>query len=295
MISAQGISVVRNGQKILDNVSVSLSPARVTALIGPNGAGKSTLLRVMTGELQPSSGVVMIDKQPLPSMSAAMLAARRAVVSQSVSLSFPFSAREVVKLGATVPAFNLDHAALDDIVERAVHALELTPFADRYYSALSGGERQRVHVARAYCQLAAAAAASNRKESRAILLDEPTASLDLRHQLDVLSLVRALADSGLAVLLVIHDLNLAAAIADDIVLMSEGRVAAKGAPKVVFDEALLARVYGLDLTVTCGRTGDRPTVVVPDLAGRLLDKRAHSGPHNTPAALPHGIVKSKLS
>lgn len=233
----------------------------MTALIGPNGAGKSTLLRVLSGEIEPTRGEAALDGVPLSRFSAADLARRRAVVPQSSRVAFPFKVREVVMLGVTVPGFALADEAAHKRVDAALDAVGLTPFADRLYPTLSGGERQRVHVARALCQLAAGA--RRRVESGCFLLDEPTASLDLAHQGHVLSAMRRQAEIGLAVVAILHDLNLAAAVADHLVLLAAGRVAAAGPAREVLSEEVLSAAYGCRVIPNRPPDKGRPFVLPP--------------------------------
>jgi iron complex transport system ATP-binding protein len=242
MLEARGVCVEAAGHALLADVDLALAPGRVTVLIGPNGAGKSTLLRVLSGEIAPTRGMAALDGMPLRSLSAAELARRRAVVPQSSAVAFPFMVREVVMLGVTVPGFGLVDTLTRRRVDAALDAVGLTPLAERLYPTLSGGERQRVHVARALCQLAAAARSDT--ECRCFLLDEPTASLDLAHQGHVLSAMRRQAALGLAVIAILHDLNLAAAVADHLVLLTGGRVAATGAPHEVLRDETLSAAYG---------------------------------------------------
>jgi iron complex transport system ATP-binding protein len=242
MLEAHGITVERSGRKLLDDVSIEIAPARVTAIVGPNGAGKSTLIKVLAGETVATHGDVLLDGRNLKTFRAAELAARRAIVPQSTFLSFPFSVIEVVKLGASVPGFdqNPEHSAR--IAEDALADVGLTDFRDRLFAQLSGGERQRVHVARALCQLNAGI--RRQGQTAVLLLDEPTSSLDLAHQSLVLGEARSQADEGRAVAVVLHDLNLAAAWADEIVLLSAGRIAARGQPSEIFRDDLLSAVFG---------------------------------------------------
>jgi iron complex transport system ATP-binding protein len=247
MLEARNVGVVREGKRLLDDVSLSVAPGRLTAVVGPNGAGKSTLLRVLAGEIEPTAGAAFIEGADMRDVPVAKLAARRAVVPQSATLSFPFTVLEVVMLGATVPAFGIRDDAALAAGREALDAVGLGAFQSRMLAGLSGGERQRVHVARALCQLATAPRSEGR--AGALLLDEPTASLDLKHQVGVLEVVKRQAEEGCAVLLVIHDLNLAATFADDIVLLSAGKIAARGAPSEILNETLLSDVYGCPLSV----------------------------------------------
>ncbi|MFA5900166.1 MAG: heme ABC transporter ATP-binding protein [Hyphomicrobium sp.] len=247
----------RVGSKaLISNIDLDLQPGKLMAVIGPNGAGKSTLLRILSGELRSTSGTVELDGRSISSYRADELARRRAVVSQATALAFPFTAREVVLLGATVPGFvsaseQVEHAAIE-----ALRTVGLLGLADRLYPHLSGGERQRVHIARALLQLAFGHC--DDAEPSILLLDEPTSSLDLAHQGVVLAEARRQARCGRAVLAVLHDLNLAAAFADELVLMSKGRIAAHGTAQEVFRDELLSRSYGCEV-----RTNATPEPGVP--------------------------------
>jgi iron complex transport system ATP-binding protein len=235
-------SYVANGRVMMADVSLRPEAGKLMVLVGPNGAGKSTLLRVLAGELSPTAGQALMDDRPIASYSAAELARRRAVVSQSTALSFPFTVREVVLLGASVPGFATPRPAVEAAASEALAAIGLAGFGHRLFTQLSGGERQRVHIARALLQLAAT---DGRQGGQgALLLDEPTANLDLAHQVTVLREARRQARSGRTVLVILHDLNLAAAYADEMVLMSRGRGAAQGNAVVVMRNELLSAVYG---------------------------------------------------
>lgn len=259
MLEARNVTVRRGRSALLSDVSISIVPGRLTAIIGPNGAGKSTLLRVMTGELPPTEGSVLLDGADIRQTSVAQLATRRSVVAQSSNLSFPFTALEVVMLGATIPGFDIRDTEAAAAARTALRAVDLTCFENRMLHELSGGERQRVHIARALCQLSTAP--RRRGEAAALLLDEPTASLDLRHQGVVLSVIKEQAQSGRAVLLVIHDLNLAAAFADEIVLMAEGRIVGRGTPDDVLNVDLLSHTFGCRLQIEASNDGRR--VILP--------------------------------
>ncbi len=242
MLEARAVTVTRRGRHLLEDVHATILPGRVTAIIGPNGAGKSTLLKVLAGEMRPTSGDVLLDGRSLAACSAADLARRRAMVPQATTLSFPFLVIEVIRLGASVPGFDGVSARARAAADAALAALDLADFRDRLYGELSGGEKQRVHIARALCQLEAARRAPT--ETAVLLLDEPTASLDLPHQALVLDRARRQAAAGWAVVAVVHDLNLAAAWADDLLVLSHGRVLARGAPSAIFSDGILSSAYG---------------------------------------------------
>jgi iron complex transport system ATP-binding protein len=243
MYEAKGVSVRIGGKTIVEGIDLAIPAGKVTALIGPNGAGKSTLLRVMAGERRPSAGAIRLHGLDLSAYTPAALAAFRSVLAQSVTLAFPFSVSEVVRLG--LPARTV--AGRAEALERtALRAVGMEAYAERPASELSGGEQQRIHLARVLVQLWAA---EDDDRARYLLLDEPTASLDLSHQLLVLKLARDHAAAGGGVLAVLHDLNLAAMIADEIVALDRGRVVARGAPEEVITDRLLADTYGVGIKV----------------------------------------------
>jgi iron complex transport system ATP-binding protein len=246
MLEARGVSYASGNHQLLAEVDVAASPGTVTVLIGPNGAGKSTLLRILSGELKPTRGQVLFDGTPLSLFAPAQLACRRAVVPQASALAFPFTALDVVMLGVTVPGFDLGFENARDAAIRTLHSLSMAGLGDRPYSFLSGGERQRVHIARALVQLACAPPSQG---NRALLLDEPTSSLDVAHQTDVLAVFVQLARTGVAVIAVLHDINLAVAVADHLVLLSKGRVVTRGRPADVLDDRTLSAVYGCKISV----------------------------------------------
>jgi iron complex transport system ATP-binding protein len=241
VLAALDIVVERGGGRLLGGVTLRLEPGLVTAVSGPNGAGKSTLLKVLAGEVPPTSGHVSLDGRPLVELGPQRLARRRAVVPQASHLAFPFTAVEVVMLGVTVPGFGLADADVHRSALAALARVGLGHLADRAYQKLSGGERQRVRVARALCQLARPGDAGGGYPI--LLLDEPTASLDLVHQMDVLAEIRRCARQGWLVMVVLHDINLAVTYADRLILLEGGEIAADGRPYDVINDQMLSRVY----------------------------------------------------
>ena len=239
LIELCGVTVERGGRTLIADVDMTLEPGRMTVLIGPNGAGKSTALKVASGVWTATKGMAALDGRDIARLAPRELAERRALVAQGASLGFPFTVGEVVLLGATVPGFGLDSSP--EIAVGALAAVGLAGFEGRNYLELSGGERQRVHIARALCQLRAAR--RHGTTAQVILLDEPTASLDPAQQTLVMALCRSLAAAGLTVVLVLHDLNLAAAWADVLVVLAKGRVRAVGSPRDVLTDELLGSVY----------------------------------------------------
>ncbi|MFD9412712.1 heme ABC transporter ATP-binding protein [Streptomyces sp. NPDC059989] len=224
---------VRLGQReVLAGIDLTVRAGEVLALVGPNGAGKSTLLAALAADLPAASGEIRIDGRALDGWSAPDLALRRSVLPQTAALSFPFPVEDVVRMGRAPWAGTPLADADDEVVAAAMAATEVTGFAARPFSALSGGERARVALARVLAQRAPL-----------LLLDEPTAALDLRHQELVLRICRERAAAGDAVVVVLHDLGLAAAYADRAAVLHDGRIAADGPPAEVFEAALLSGVY----------------------------------------------------
>ncbi|MGW1011968.1 heme ABC transporter ATP-binding protein [Streptomyces termitum] len=249
---ADGVRVLRGRRAVLDGASVGVRAGEVLALVGPNGAGKSTLLAALAGDLAPAAGAVRIGGRAAGEWSAPELALRRAVLPQTAELSFPFPVAEVVRMGRAPWAGTVREAEDAAAVAEAMAATEVAGFAARPFSALSGGERARVALARVLAQ-----------RTGLLFLDEPTAALDLRHQELVLRICRERAAAGDAVVVVLHDLGLAAAYADRVGVVHGGGVAAAGPPAEVFGAELLGRVYRQPVEVfPHPRTG--VPLVVPD-------------------------------
>ncbi|WP_426439034.1 ABC transporter ATP-binding protein [Bradyrhizobium genosp. P] len=234
LLSATGLDVSLGSRKVLHDISLSLSSAHLVALVGPNGAGKTTLLRALAG-LIPSSGTIRIGGDALSSLSLRERAKRFAYLPQGHMVHWPLPARDIVALGR-YPHGATDPARLSpkdmEAVLRAMQAVDVMAFGDRRVTELSGGERSRVALARVLAV-----------EAPVILADEPTASLDPRHQIDVMQNLRSVADKGVLVVVVTHDLGLAARFADHVLVLSEGRLASQGAPMVALSEAVMADVF----------------------------------------------------
>ena len=240
----------------LRDADLELRSGELVAVVGPNGAGKSTLIRVLAGLLRPRSGAVSLDGIDLRGLDRGQIARRIAVVPQVFDTLFPFSVREVVGLGRTARLGILGRASAADraAVARAMRELDLDSLGTRPIDALSGGERQRALLAMALAQ-----------ESDVLLLDEPTAHLDPAHQLATLDLLRRLAaERGLVVVAVLHDLNLASALASRVVVVAGGRVVSDGPPARIVNEELVRSVFGARLAVLPGD----PPFVLPRVGGR---------------------------
>lgn len=242
MISATHLHLRRGHKVILDDLRFVIAPGRITVLLGENGAGKSSLLRLLAGEWTPSRGELRLDGRTFSSIPPLQMARVRAVVPQSVDWRFAFTVREMVSMGRH-PHGDADLPAGRDIVNLTLERMALGALADRPVTRLSGGEQRRVLLARALAQSADA-----RREGRGVLLlDEPAANLDLRHQHLLLSELRACARDGLAVVAVLHDLNQVAELADDILLLREGRLLGQGPAPDILREELLSLAYGIPL------------------------------------------------
>jgi iron complex transport system ATP-binding protein len=230
------------GRRLVDAVDLEVHPGSLTVLVGPNGAGKTSLLKLASGELRATAGRVTWDGIDVAALPAAALAAIRTVMSQSTEIGFSFRVEEVVELGIARIGRWLVPAHCDEIVAEAMIRADVGHLVGRDVRALSGGERQRVLFAKALAQLDAGGLVGSR---RALLLDEPVANLDLSHQIGLMEAAREVAATGVAVVAVLHDLNLAAAHADRIVAMAEGRIRRIGPPEAVLDDDLLAEVFAL--------------------------------------------------
>ena len=259
MLILHDITVRIGDATLIQNVSADIRPGRLTAVVGPNGAGKTTLLRVASGEMTPSSGSVRFDDRPLASLPTREQARRRAVLPQHSRLRSSFCVLEVVLMGRTPHVEGAESSRDWAVAEAALDVVSMGDFAERSFPTLSGGEAQRVHLARALAQIWDSPDDGNRY----LLLDEPTASLDLAHQHNVLHTARSLADAGTGVLAVLHDLNLAAQYADRVLLLQEGNGVASGPPAEVFTPEAIYRVFGLPVCVLAHPTQSCP-LIVPD-------------------------------
>jgi iron complex transport system ATP-binding protein len=232
VLSCRALGVAIEGHPILDDVDLDIRGGELVVLVGPNGAGKTTLLGVLSGDVDPTAGRVTLDDRPLASYAARELARQRAVQLQKQGLAFGFRVHEVVRMGRS-PWHRTEREDDDDrVVAESMERADVTELADRLYPTLSGGEQARTSFARLLAQ-----------ETPVLMLDEPTAALDIRHQESLLAVARSAAQAGAAVVVVLHDLSLAAAYADRICVLSRGRVHANGTPADVLTAELLTEVY----------------------------------------------------
>lgn len=250
------LAYAQDAAPVLAEFSLALTPGELAGVLGPNGSGKSTLVRALSRTLRPRQGRVLLQEQDLyRECSARQSAQNIAVVPQDAAIAFEFSVREIVRMGRSphLPRRPFAGETVEDErkVDAALARAGVLDLADRSIITLSGGERQRVLLARALAQ-----------DTGIVLLDEPTAHLDLRHQNETLALARSLAhDDGRAVLAVLHDLNLAAAFCDRLVLLHKGRIVADGPPADVLTPAIVEQVYQLPVWIGPHPLTGRPLVL----------------------------------
>lgn len=241
MIDATDIHVRLGHRDILHGASFRALPGEVTVIVGPNGSGKTTLMRALTGEVA-YSGTVTLDGEDVSRMRPVALAARRAVLPQSTRMAFPFTVLEVVRLGLLAGV-----ASDETLPHKALRRVGLGGYEGRFFHELSGGEQQRCQLARVLVQVWAPVAEGR---PRWLFLDEPVSSLDIGHQLEVMQLARDYAQRGGGVVAVMHDLNLTAMFADQVVLIERGHVTARGTPQDVLTSTRLSSAYQCHLPVS---------------------------------------------
>jgi len=252
-ITAEGVTVTYTGlaAPALKDVSIDVAPGELYAVLGPNGSGKSTLMRALLGVTPLAGGRVTFDGRAAAAWSRKERACAVGAVAQSESIAFPLTTREMVAMGRYPHLGSLSGEGPNDkaAIAAALDACDVTGLAERDVTTLSGGEFQRARIARALAQ-----------EPRALVLDEPTASLDIRHEMGILELLRSAADDGITVVLITHGLDRAAEFADRMLLLSHGGVAAEGRPPEVLREDVLEEVYGWPVSVQADPAGGAPRV-----------------------------------
>jgi iron complex transport system ATP-binding protein len=249
VIDAENITYVIGGKHILANVHASFEAGRITTILGPNGAGKSTLLKCLTGAINPTEGRVLIDGRDLGEYTLDELARCRAVLSQATPISFPFTAHEIVAMGRNPYSNNESVARNSHIADEALKLVDAWHLRDRSFPTLSGGEQQRIQFARVITQIWETDGAS-------LLLDEPTSALDLKHQHQLLDLVRDLCTARrLTVIIVMHDLNLAYHCTDNCYFIREGRIEGGGASRDLLTPKKIAEIFDLPEKYAAQRFG----------------------------------------
>ena len=241
MIEVNSISFRYHDDWVLEDVSFRAERGEFVGLIGPNGSGKTTLLKILYGLLTPQKGEILFELVPIKKMERADIAKRIAVVAQETHLLFPFSVLETVLMGRSP---YLGHLMFEnekdlEIAKKAMEWTKIVPFSQRHMDELSGGERKRVFIARALAQ-----------EPEVILLDEPTASLDIQHQIDFLDLILTLnRERGLTIIMASHDINIASEFCDRLILLQRGRIYQMGTPEQVITKDNIETVYGCEVWI----------------------------------------------
>ena len=264
MFEVRGATVTRSQRALLDDVSLTVEAGEVLAVMGENGAGKSTLLKLLAGDFAPDRGTILLDGRPLDEWSMREQALRRAVMPQQTSLAFAFSAFEVVMLGR-LPHDQGRPGAVDRLIAReAMRRTDVLTLVDRSYPTLSGGERARVMLARALAQVMGGDEATGASRGpKALLLDEPSAALDIAHQQTAFAMIRDLAQhEGIAVVAVLHDPNLAMRFADRAALFRQGRLLALGPIETTMTEDALSACFSIPMRRVSDATMRRPIIVV---------------------------------
>jgi iron complex transport system ATP-binding protein len=239
LIESRGLHFRRGSRAVLEDVNFTIDTGEFVAIVGPNGAGKTTLLRILAGALKPSAGEVFFDGRNLNDWSARDLAMRRAVLSQSTHVAFPFTVNETLRL--SVPDVALGRG-INQLVAEMLHVVGLSGFGSRVLQELSGGEQQRVHLARVLTQLKS----TQNDRPQILFLDEPVAGLDLKHQLATMRSARQWVGPKLTVIAVVHDLNLAGTHASRVLCVHEGKLAADSTPEACLTPALVKTVFGVN-------------------------------------------------
>jgi iron complex transport system ATP-binding protein len=259
VIAIENLTVRRGGDVVLEDLTATVDAGECVGLLGPNGAGKTTLLQCINGALTPECGSVTVDGRDVATLSATERGRRVATVPQHPTIPFEYDVETVVAMGRTPHLGRFDRVSADDrdVVRMALERTETADFAERSITTLSGGERQRVLIARALAQ-----------EPAALLLDEPTSSLDVDHQQRCLELVDEIVADGRAVLTAIHDLDLAARFCDRLLLLADGAIVSRGVPEDVLTPATVEGVFGVEAAVEPHPVTGTPTVVASTDEGR---------------------------
>lgn len=255
VLQISDLSVSVGEKTLLDGANLAIEPGEVVSIIGPNGAGKSTLLRAVCGDIAWQRGDVTLNGEPIRQVPSLQRARQMAVLAQNNTLDFAFTGLEVVALSRTPHATGTVMDA--EICHAAMAALEVTHLANRPYPQFSGGEQQRIQLARVLAQIWRAEDAGQ----RLLLLDEPVTSLDIGHQWQCMQAVREFANQGVAVLMILHDMTLAAAFSDRLLAIHQGRCCAQGTPEQVLTAELIQRVFATDVCIMPHPVTGKPVVI----------------------------------
>lgn len=227
---------------LLENINMHIRSGELIVLLGPNGAGKSTLLKVCAGDIPSSEGIVTLNNKLLSLFTAKELATLRAVMTQSYEMVFSFSVEEVIAMGCVLYEHQISYAMQQDIIKEVMEILQITHLAKRQFTTLSGGEQQRTQLARVLAQLWYP---QDCQATRYLFLDEPTSSLDIKYQYEVLKVAKKITEKNIAVVAVVHDLSLACCFADHLILLQDGKIITEGKPEQVLQPTTLDEVYGI--------------------------------------------------
>ena len=246
-IKARQVSLSRGNRWLLNNIKLEVHCGQILGVIGPNGSGKTTLLNLLAGDFPASSGEIYYENLMIDDYTLIDRAKYRSVMSQRQEIVFSYTVKEIIEMGI-VGEYGIDiDTHTTDRVQNILELLQLQELKDRNVRTLSGGEQQRVHIARALVQIWQE---KSYLDPRFLLLDEPTSSLDLAHEMKVIEILKEEVRKGLGVLAIFHDLNLTAHFADRVALLYEGKIAALGTPKKVLQPKILQDIYGLKMTVS---------------------------------------------
>jgi iron complex transport system ATP-binding protein len=254
-ISCKNILLKLGGKVILDNISLDLHHGQVTTLLGPNGAGKSSLLKILANEIKATpneSSEILYFNQAKMNWKGSQLAQHIGILPQQSSLTFAFTVREVVELGLL--PLSLSRSQADCVINEMLEKVDTLHLEARLYPLLSGGEKQRIHFARVLAQL------SKSGNKTLLMLDEPTSALDLSHQHNTLKIARSMAEQGAAVLIVLHDLNLAAQYSDRVLILNNGKIQSDGSPWYALTAEKIEKVYQQKVEVLKHPSADYPVV-----------------------------------
>jgi len=245
-IRADSININLNERPILKDVSIKINQGEVLSVIGPNGAGKTTLLKSLAGDIGPTNGEIYYDKINISEVNIQERAFTRSVMSQLQPIAFDFSVKEIIEMGWVVRGESVYASEFEDAVINVVTRCGVKDLINRNFNTLSGGEQRRIHFARTLLQLWRP---SDSKDPKYLLLDEPTANLDLTYEVKLLNIVKESANDGTGVMLVLHDLNLAAKFSDKIALLDKGCIVEIGTPLEVLNSKILSEVYNIEIKV----------------------------------------------
>ena len=234
-------------KKILDDISIDISPGEVLTVLGPNGSGKSTLINLLSGYIEPTAGNIYFDKVNIKNISIENKAFIRSVMSQSQPIVFDFSVKEIIEMGWLQKGLIKFSKSFDKIFEEVIKEASIEKLVNEKFNILSGGEQKRVHFARTLLQ---SWRPSDSSDPKYLLLDEPTANLDIKHEQKLMNVVRKKASQGLGVLIVLHDINLAAKYSDKIILLKDGKLKGYGETSEILNENLLSNIYELPITIS---------------------------------------------